>query len=369
MNILNEAKANIEKFRKGLAIIKTTPNAKIKLQLIKHKFLFGGSIDPFFDDRDKEYLKKFAELFNYATTENIFKWGILEPEEGEKQWKDSDKLIDWFFKNNITVKGHALAWGHKSGMPKWLNNKTRGEIEKLQLQRIKDILERYKDKIDYYEVVNEPTRALLFDNIINDFTEKCMKVANKVTNAKLIFNGNKLFLKDGGKEKFKKFIEKMIKKGIKFDGIGIQAHRPITRRIPNEEMWGMIEYFALLGKSIHITEFMIQDMKPEEQVEYYKEIYTICFGNPNVEAITTWAISDDRSCVPYSGLLDKNLKEKPVYKQLKELIHKEWSTKEEDITDSNGIFKFRGFYGDYKIEINGKILNFKLERDEQKIEI
>lgn len=58
----------------------------------------------------------------------------------------------------------------------------------------------------------------------------------------------------------------------------------------------------------------------------------------------------------YGGLLRFDLSPKPAYHTIKNLIHNVWHTEEAVVTDENGACSFRGFYGEYELEIdvNGK---------------
>ena len=45
---------------------------------------------------------------------------------------------------------------------------------------------------------------------------------------------------------------------------------------------------------------------------------------------------------------------KPAYFKLKELLQEKWHTEAKAVTDADGYTAFRGFYGTYDVEINGK---------------
>jgi GH35 family endo-1,4-beta-xylanase len=53
------------------------------------------------------------------------------------------------------VKGHPLAWNYFD--PPWLPADS-AEAMRLQMQRIADIVGRFKGQIDFFDVVNEATR-------------------------------------------------------------------------------------------------------------------------------------------------------------------------------------------------------------------
>ena len=48
-------------------------------------------------------------------------------------------------------------------------------------------------------------------------------------------------------------------------------------------------------------------------------------------------------------MLRKDLSPKPVYDALRKLIHEEWHTRAEGLTDSGGRFNFTGFRGAYNV--------------------
>lgn len=50
-------------------------------------------------------------------------------------------------------------------------------------------------------------------------------------------------------------------------------------------------------------------------------------------------------------MLRADLTPKPVYEQLRRLIHEEWRTKASGTTDAEGRFAYRGFLGTYHVEI------------------
>ena len=54
---------------------------------------------------------------------------------------------------------------------------------------------------------------------------------------------------------------------------------------------------------------------------------------------------------------------KPVYLELKKRIKGEWWTGPLKMkTDAQGRAIFRGFLGDYRLETNGRVVEFRLER-------
>ena len=55
----------------------------------------------------------------------------------------------------------------------------------------------------------------------------------------------------------------------------------------------------------------------------------------------------------YGGLLRFDGSKKPAYYALENLIKNEWTTDEVRTSGDDGALKFKGFYGDYDVEIDG----------------
>ena len=94
-------------------------------------------------------------------------------------------------------------------------------------------------------------------------------------------------------------------------------------------------------------------MDEDLQKEITENLFRLWFSSPNVEAIIWWNLLDGTAFEnedEYKGaLLRLDMSEKPVYDLLDNLINKEWKTQTEVNVSSDGTFKFRGFYGEYKM--------------------
>ena len=163
---------------------------------------------------------------------------------------------------------------------------------------------------------------------------------------------------------FLRLLTAAVQDGIPFDGIGIQAHEPQPMRFPLDRVQAVLDRYAALGKELHITEFTpasggqpisgshVEGVWDEAaQADYAVKFYRVCFAHPAMRAITWWDLSDQGSWRKGGGMLRADMTPKPVYEQLKRLIHDEWTTRLAGVTDSTGGFSFRGFRGDYRIAV------------------
>jgi len=387
--ILAEADANIEKYRKGDAVLQLVDaennpiyNASVSVKQISHDFLFGcnvtiitgelGEVNPVkhyggkhrftAEEQVKEYKARFAELFNCATVP--FYWASLEPERGRPKYQYTDKVIKWCLSQGIVVKAHTLVWTNQDGIPSWFNNYPQNKQRIILERHVKSTVSRYKGKVKFWDVVNEAAwnNNTLAGMSMRDYVNEPLKwVRQIVPNALLVINDAHHLDNVSRMERLFKILSDINQSD--YDVIGFQAHVDVTDRFRLEIIAQMLEKYSKLEKPIHVTEFTppsaarpitkswkTGNWTEEEQADYVTRFYQFCFSLPYVESIGWWDLCDYGSWQAYGGLLREDLSPKPAYNALKKLIHADWHTEKEGKTDEYGNMKFRGFYGKYKIK-------------------
>ena len=84
-------------------------------------------------------------------------------------------------------------------------------------------------------------------------------------------------------------------------------------------------------------------------------MYSQLYANPAVEAVIWWDFTDGNWLNAPSGMLRRNLSEKPAYKKLCDLINNEWGFPEREvIPDSRGYIHIFGPEGTYVLKINNR---------------
>ena len=97
--------------------------------------------------------------YNSITAENDMKPQLTEPREGVFTWAGADSIANFCRRNGIRLRGHCLVWHNQIGQ--WMfEDGNGGEASKEPLlQRIRNhvkaIVERYKDVVYCWDVVNE----------------------------------------------------------------------------------------------------------------------------------------------------------------------------------------------------------------------
>jgi len=383
-DLWRSAESRIEKYRKGDVTItirdkdgRPIPNAKVRLQQTRHRFLFGCNIfnwgrieDP---QLQQAYNERFADLFNYATAP--FYWAAYEQQRGQPNHDYTRRLAEWCQEKGIVVKGHPLAWNHAD--PAWLPSDSK-EILRLQLARIDDCVSRFRGLIERWDVVNEvsefdrpefmtrraPKMSAMWKEVGQmEFTRQCFETARQANpNATLIINDYVT------SPKFERVIEQLVNnQGQRlYDVIGIQSHMH-GGTWPNEKIWEICERFSRFQVPIHFTETTILsgqrgwerprpwETTPEGEEYQAREVvrfYTMLFSHPAVEAITWWDFSDFRAWqgAP-AGLVRRDMSPKPAYVELHKLIKGQWWSDITMTTDADGHATARVFGGDFTVSV------------------
>ena len=178
---MKQADENIEKYRKGDVAIqfktrdgKMIKNAKVEIHQKTHDFMFGCIIFDLIGDENTYksdlFKEKFKQIFNLAVFP--FYWPGYESSQGFTKWEDMLKVIDWCKANGITTKGHPLVWATKSGTPDWLSEYTEKESEELLKTRVLNITAGFRDKIELFDVVNEPIHVRTWKHKIQNFSDE-----------------------------------------------------------------------------------------------------------------------------------------------------------------------------------------------------
>ena len=402
----------IETYRKGDGKVRFVDKngnpivgAKIKFSQKSHEFRFGANIFMLDEletpEKNDIYKKCFADVFNMATLP--FYWDALEPERGKPRYaKDSPKVyrrpapdlcLEFCEKHGIEPREHALAYD--MFFPKWLYDAEIDEVKAELERRYSEIAERYADKIPTIEVTNEMKHARgktkFYDD--PDFVEWCFRLAEKYfPNNQLGINESRRFAWCDNcrtSDSYYAYTEAAMLKGARIDAIGMQYHLfnkleeeyEKSRQMLNPRLlYAHMDMYSRLGKPLQITEITIPSYSwnPEDeelQAEMLEKLYSVWFSHPNVEQIIYWNLVDgyahlwdpdpdkirasqgDMSLGEnyyYGGLLRFDMSPKTAYFKLKELLQEKWHTEANAVTDADGCTAFRGFYGKYDVEINGK---------------
>lgn len=362
------------------------PGAKVHMAMRDHQFLFGCDCycaGTYGDAaKEKTYRDLFGGLFNFATLP--FYWNQYEPVKGQTEEKRLSAMLDWCKGLGLVTKGHPLAWN--TLVPGWITDEY--DIERLLRLRIEDIMARFGDTVEFWDVFNEITTMERYDNPISHWIEKVGKagavefaakcVYDVKPGANLLYNDYNLWPAD-----MELLLRQLREDGLELAAVGLQSHMH-QRLWTLEETWTICERYAQFGWPLHFTEatvlsgqcnevigynegdvntWQVLPGDLEHQRDYTVDFYTLLFSHPAVEAITWWDFPDNQWMGAPGGLATEDLSPKPAYDALVKLVKQDWWSDEAGETNSDGAFGARVFCGNYDITVEADGQTVKLNTD------
>jgi endo-1,4-beta-xylanase len=373
---------SIAKYRKGELIVKAKRGSQVTVEQLRHEFWFGCAIPNSLaggmsKNNLNQFKEKFLENFNAAATENALKWMIMEPRKDEVNYTVVDSILRWTEKNNIPLRGHNLFWGivkspntGQQYVQQWVMELNDDELKQRIKERAEYITNRYKGRFAEYDFNNEMIHGNYYEDRLGPEITKLMVqwAHNGDPGAKLYVNDYDVLITGSplgiGLPEYMAHIRKLLKQGIPISGIGAQGHSHLET-FDRKELRDALDSLAVFKLPIRITEFNLPGMRsvykqlqltPEQEESKAKEIvdyYRICFAHPAVEGILMWGFWEGANWIPASSMYKRDWSPTPSAEAYKNLIFKEWWTKESGVAGRKGLFSVPAFFGKYKVTVNG----------------
>jgi len=178
-------------------------------------------------------------------------------------------------------------------------------------------------------------------------------------------------------------IRKLLKQGVPVAGIGVQGHLH-AETFDRAQLKRALDSLAIFKLPVRVTEFnmpgqrskyyvdKIYVMTPEEEKVKAKELtdyYRVCFAHPAVEGILMWGFWEGSNWIPVSSLYKRDWSPTPAAIAYKDLVFREWWTRESGAAGNDGTFSTRAFYGKYKVTVNGVSKEVDLTKAQGKITV
>ncbi|MFC4736118.1 endo-1,4-beta-xylanase [Bacillus daqingensis] len=273
--------------------------------------------------------------YGSVVAENVMKPLYIQPEEGEFYWDEADQLVSFANEHDLDLRYHTLIW--HSQVPEWFFIDEEGNEmvdeedpdqqeanKELLLERLEThvstVVERYKDDIDAWDVVNEVIddegglRESEWYQITGDeYIKRAFHTAREYggEDAKLFINDYNTEI-NPKRDDLYALVEELLDEGVPIDGIGHQSH--IQLDWPTlEEIEESIRLFDGLGLETHITELDVSlygypptpafdtyadipDEAFEVQAERYHQLFTLYESlDEMITNVTFWGIADDHT--------------------------------------------------------------------------
>ncbi len=280
-------------------------------EVYKDYFKIGAAINSITIQNETDIIKKH---FNSITFENQMKYGVLFNDNFEYNFSGADELYNFAKANNLDIRGHNFVWHNQT--PYHIFNKSKEEVWQLLTDHIKIMNERYGDKTQCWDVINEAVedkssaylrKSPWLDMFGSDYCRKVFALARSILpdDVQLFYNDYNEYIPEK-RDKIIKLIKNINKDEKLVDGVGMQCH--VNLYYPTIDLVKeAIEMYASLGLRIHITEmdishFRFDDTQVLESPDpHLEKLHAKAYGDyfkvfreysDYIDNVTLWGVSD-----------------------------------------------------------------------------
>lgn len=303
--------------------------------------LYDGKVN--LEDEADAKTQLIAKEFNMLVCENEMKFDATEPSQGEFNYYNGDRVVNFAQKHGMRVRGHALVW--YSQVPAWLSadgkkndkNFTQQQLLDIMDNHIDNVVGHWKGKVAEWDVCNEvldddqsvvrtdpngyKLRAQSVWNFAgDDYIAHAFKRAHEADpDAQLILNDYGVEFKGQAKaEAFFNLAKRLKDAGVPIDGVGLQCHLDVGK-VDAAKLKATIDRFNAIGLRCVITELDLGMSDSEaNRTQQAKDFYNIAktaLGSDNCNEVMVWGLTDAMTWRNGRSplLFDASLNAKPAY--------------------------------------------------------
>ncbi|MGX7672992.1 endo-1,4-beta-xylanase [Plantactinospora sp. DSM 117369] len=254
--------------------------------------------------------------FNMLTAVNEMKPDATEPNPGQFNFTNADRLYNWAIQNGMRVRGHTLAW--HAQQPSFWRNLSGSALRSAMISHINGVMDHYRGKIYQWDVVNEAfeengtRRNSNLQATGNDWIEAAFRAADAADPAAgLCYNDYNIENWTYGKTQgVYRMVQDFKNRGVPIDCVGLQTHFTGGSSLPGN-FQQTLSSFAALGVDVVLTEVDVTNASPSQ----YQGLTQACMNVPRCLGITTWGVRDSDSWRSSENplLFDRSSNPKPAY--------------------------------------------------------
>jgi GH35 family endo-1,4-beta-xylanase len=349
---------NIETNRKRNAVLqivttdgKPLAGATVSAELNRHEFLFGHC--DLATERDPKRRELLNDLFYYTCPGNATKWRSFARTPDENDFSGVDAMLDFCREHDIVFEWHFLSGYH----PAWLETITPdSEKARFQMANGRTVLERYRDKVGFFQVINEDWLTQIGRaKVYADQTAWFSQLRNE-------FPGVELGVCDCWSYDLTGRLPGVDELKTRYPGINfisMHAHKPRQLWASPEEMYATYDPYLDSDVKIHVTEFGIilgeitggyrsGAWEEDKLAEYFVQAMATAFSHKAVRAFNLWSNYEK-----FTGnqLFTEDGAPNAKYHAIQSLLHDKLTTRVSGTTDKAGQYAFRGFHGTYDVSL------------------
>lgn len=301
-------------------------------------------------DRVPEDEDMFRGVFNSVKVHTS--WAQLEPRDGEYEWEETDKLVDWALENRLPVLGGALVDLSVNRMPDWLKAWT-GDLVNLQsftADYVETVVGRYVGRVRHWEIVtgansggvgelNEEQRM----NLVARAVEAARQVDDHVhISIRIVQPWGEYLSQTNCRLAPIQFVDTLRRCGVTFDEINLEItakpnpHPTLMR--DNLSLSQLLDHWSLLQLPLNVMlrvppRFEVEatgqmEVAEQRQAEWLESAMSMCLSKERVVGVyyTKWRDLNDLSDKSdLTALKRKDNTPRPTYHLLKSMREAYWS--------------------------------------------
>ncbi|HWJ52836.1 MAG TPA: endo-1,4-beta-xylanase [Propionibacteriaceae bacterium] len=297
----------------------------------------GTAVDTSALANDITYRTLVAEQFDSVTPENVMKWAVVEPQQGQYDFTEADELVAFARAHNQKVRGHTLVWHNQ--LPSWLTSGTwtDAELRRILRQHIFTEAGHFRGRIWAWDVVNEAIddngqlrNTFWLQNLGPGYIADAFRWAHQADpKAILFYNDYNIEGINAKSDAVYALVRQLKSQGVPIQGVGVQGHLSTRYGLP-ANMQQNLHRFAALGLKTAVTEADVRSDLPvdapkiQAQAAAYSYMLESCLLERSCISYTVWGFTDKYSWVPstfpgegYANLYTEDYQPKPAYDALR----------------------------------------------------
>ena len=316
------------------------------------KHIFGCVVDLY--SSGEAYVRRLTEAFQFATVPIV--WRQVEPKEQEFNFQQVDGWINRLAAARVPIKATPLVALNEKTIPDWLYiwEHDYETVRDLIYEHVRRVVERYADKVAVWDVVSglhaENVFSFTFDQLM-ELTRMAATLTKQLaprsqTVVDLILPWGEYYARNQRTIPPMLYADMAVQSGINFDAFGLQCYFGVgTDGMYVRDLMqisAMIDRFANLGKSLHITAVQVpsstaadrwdawggaisaedggewrEPWSEQTQARWLRSFCEIALSKPFVEGICWRDLADyEGHFLPHGGLLHSDLTPKLGYEEM-----------------------------------------------------
>ncbi len=294
------------------------------------------------------YRLRLKEAFDYAHLP--INWRVLEPKQGEFNWRPFDSWIEWLAKNRLPIKAGPLVRFHERCLPDWVGmyEPDFETVRNLVFEHVRRVVERYANYVYQWDVISgihaENTFEFTFEQIM-EMTRVASSLVKQLapkaqTTIDLVAPWGEYYARNQRTIPPLLYADMVVQSGIAFDAFGIQFTfgAPVDGMFVRDmlQISEKLDRIGSFGKPVHVTAVQVPSAPAGEgplagggtwwkpwseavQARWIKEFFAVALSKPFVESITWKDLADrPQAVMPAGGLLNPDLTPKAGFKIVKD---------------------------------------------------